>query len=125
MDIRICHAYRTIPAEGVGIIAGKALIEKQIIERLEAYSGTSKQIYNENLLRSKINGTMTTSDAGLGANTQFPKLTEKEEGAVDYYLTQALSGHAYFGKYPTIGRKETPTNTSTGEQRLTIRNIHC
>ncbi|XP_057652399.1 uncharacterized protein LOC130891589 [Diorhabda carinulata] len=42
MAIRICSAYRTVSAEGVGVIAGLPPIELQAKERKERYDGVSK-----------------------------------------------------------------------------------
>lgn len=101
MLIRICSAYRTISAEGASVIAGIPPIVLQIKERKERHTGIDKDTARENLLRNWQrkweNGKWGRWTYGLIPNIE--RWIGRTFGEVDYYLTQALSGHGCFRKY--------------------------
>lgn len=101
MSIRVTSAYRTISTEAVGVIAGISPIELQIIERRERYTGTPTYIAKENLLRHwqdkwdrTVNGRWTHHLIPV-----IQKWTNRQHGEVDYFISQALSGHGCYKKY--------------------------
>lgn len=101
MAIKISSAYRTISGEAAGVIAGIPPIELIIKERTEVYRGLDKERVGENVIESWQhkwnNGTY-----GRWTYTLIPDIKDwinRPYGEVDYYLTQALSGHGNFRKY--------------------------
>ena len=101
MSIRICSGYRTISSEAAGVIAGIPPIELQIQERKEKYDGENKETTQANLLarwQTKWNsGTYGRWTWKLIPDVQ--RWLKRPCGEVDYFLTQALSGHGCFRKY--------------------------
>ena len=101
MSIRVCSAYRTISAEGVGVIAGIPPIELLIKERLEAYSGEDKKVVRTRLM-TRWQDKWERGVYGRWTWRLIPNIQQwidRPFGEVDYYLTQALSGHGCFKKY--------------------------
>lgn len=101
MSIRVCSAYRTISTEGVGVIAGIPPIDLLAKERYETYCGVPKRAAHENLLtrwqekwRNALRGRWT-----YRLISDIRRWFERPYGEVDYFLTQALSGHGCFGEY--------------------------
>lgn len=110
--IRVATAYRTISADGVGVIAGTPPIDLLIKEREAIYKGTRrKEARNDLLLNWQMrwdSGTKGRWTHRLIPNVQ--KWLERPYGEVDYYMTQALSGHGDFQKYLfDRGKAEAPT----------------
>lgn len=101
MCIRISSAYRTISAEAAGVISGVPPIDLLIKERNEKYNGESPHIARETLMsrwqQKWLNGTYGRWTCRLIPNIE--PWFNREFGEVDYYLTQALSGHGCFRKY--------------------------
>ncbi|XP_074029271.1 uncharacterized protein [Leptinotarsa decemlineata] len=98
LAIRICSAYRTISAEAAGVIVAIPPIELQASERKNRYSGVPKSIARGNLMHSwqqKWKG----GTHGRWTYSLIPDLqvwTNRPFGEVDYFLSQALSGHDCF-----------------------------
>lgn len=100
-SIRICSAYRTISTEAVGVIAGVPPIEFLILERTEKYNGEEARVARENVL-SRWQQKWQTATYGRWTYQLIPSIQtwiNRPYGEVDYYLTQALSGHGCFKKY--------------------------
>lgn len=101
MAIRVTSSYRTISTEAVGVIGGIPPIDLQATERTEKFNGTPKSIARENLIAQWQdrweNGTYGRWTFRLIPNIQ--RWANRPYGEVDYYLTQALSGHGCFNKY--------------------------
>lgn len=114
MVLRICSAYRTVSSEGACVIAGIPPIELQILERRERYIGISSIMTRENLTRrwqEKWDG----GEYGRWTYRLIPDIqrwTSRQFGEVDYFLTQALTGHGCFRRYLYDRRRsETPSCT--------------
>lgn len=101
LTLRICSAYRTVSAEGACVIAGVPPIELQITERRNRYIGVTKQVATENLLREWQqrwdNGLRGRWTYRLIPNIQ--RWVNRSYGEIDYFLTQALTGHGCFRRY--------------------------
>ncbi|KAJ8983451.1 hypothetical protein NQ317_013326 [Molorchus minor] len=101
MNIRICSAYRTISTEGVGVIAGVPPIELLIEEIQEKYTGTDKTTAKRNLM-DRWQEKWNRGKYGQWTYRLIPVIQTwlgRPYGEVDYFLTQALSGHGCFRKY--------------------------
>lgn len=110
MNLRICSAYRTVSAEAACVITGVPPIEIQVIERRERYTGVRKEEAKENTFRTWQqkwdNGVYGRWTYRLIPNIQA--WTNRPYGEVDYFLTQALTGHGCFRRYLyNRGRSET------------------
>lgn len=109
MTLRICSAYRTVSAEGSCVIAGIPPIELQIEERNERYTGVAKDVAKENLARrwqeKWDNGVHGRWTYRLIPNVQ--RWIKRPYGEVDYFLTQALTGHGCFSRYLYDRRRST------------------
>lgn len=101
LTLRICSAYRTVSTEGACVIAGVPPIELQINERRDIYIGLTKQAAKQNLerqwQRKWENGIYGRWTHRLIPNIQ--RWTNRPYGEVDYFITQALTGHGCFRKY--------------------------
>ncbi|XP_060516193.1 uncharacterized protein LOC132695754 [Cylas formicarius] len=100
-SLRVCSAYRTVSTEGISVIAGIPPIALLIEERRQRYSGATK---NEarNILQTSWQKKWDTGTYGRWAHQLIPDIQQwinRPRGEVDYFLTQALSGHGCFGKY--------------------------
>lgn len=101
MNIKICSAYRTISSEAAGVIAGVPPIELLIYERREKYLGTDREEARENLL-TRWQNRWRRGKYGRWTYRLIPTIRtwiNRPYGEVDYYLTQALSGHGCFRRY--------------------------
>lgn len=101
INIRITSAYRTISTEGVGIIAGVPPIDLMIHERWEKYNGIDATTAKQNLMRD-WEERWREGRNGRWTYRLIPNIhawVNRKYGEVDYYLTQALSGHGCFKKY--------------------------
>lgn len=101
MSIRVCSAYRTISTDAVGVIAGIAPIGLQITERHERYNGVAKSIAREHLMQ-QWQDWWDNSENGRYTHLLIPNIVRwinRKHGEVDYFVTQALSGHGCFNKY--------------------------
>lgn len=99
--IRTCSGYRTISAVAAEVIAGIPPIKLLIIERNESYEGKSKKDARITLL-DRWQEAWRTAVYGRWTWTIIPDIKtwlERAAGEVDYFLTQALSGHGCFRKY--------------------------
>lgn len=111
MVLRICCAYRTVSAEAACVVSGVPPIDLQIRERRERYTGVGKEAARENLLRcwqqKWNNGQYGRWTYRLIQNIEI--WLNRPFGEVDYYLTQALTGHGCFRKFLHHRRRcETP-----------------
>lgn len=111
MVLRICSAYRTVSAEAACIVAGVPPIDAQIIERRERYIGVAKAAARENLLRF-WQTKWDTGQYGRWTYRLIPNImrwVNRPFGEIDYYLTQALTGHGCFRRFLYDRRRsETP-----------------
>lgn len=101
MAIRVSSAYRTISAEAVGVIAGIPPIDLQIIERTAKYSGIAPEAAKEQLM-AQWQERWESGTYGRWTHRLIPSIhtwINRPHGEVDYYITQALSGHGCFNKY--------------------------
>lgn len=101
MALRICSSYRTVSAEGACVVAGIAPIELQILERRERYMGIRKEAARDNLLR-RWQEKWNNGAHGRWTYRLIPDIQQwinRPYGDVDYFLTQALTGHGCFRKY--------------------------
>ncbi|XP_033228889.1 uncharacterized protein LOC117180500 [Belonocnema kinseyi] len=101
MAIRVCSAYRTISAEAVRVIAGIPPIYLLARERAETYEGKEKQEARKDLM-VMWQEEMSAGRHGGWTYELLPLIEvwlNRPYGEVDYYLTQALSGHGCFRKY--------------------------
>lgn len=105
-SIRIASAYRTISAEAVGVIAGVPPIDLMAQERNARYNGEDGSNAREDLL-SRWQERWDKGQHGRWTHSLIPnirKWLERPYGEVDYFLTQALSGHGCFRKF-LFGKK--------------------
>lgn len=101
MGIRVCSGYRTISAEGVGVIAGIPPIELLAKERQEVYAGRQSREARDDLLR-RWQEKWAAGKHGRWTHSLIPDLMTwigRSHGEVDYFLAQALSGHGCFRQY--------------------------
>lgn len=101
MAIRVCSAYRTISTAAVGVIAGMPPIDLMAMERKEKYDGVAKEEARRNLLR-RWQERWEQGDTGRWTYSLIPNVElwiKRPYGEVDYFITQALSGHGNFNKY--------------------------
>lgn len=101
MALRICSAYRTVSAVGACVIAGIPPIDLQIQERRERYSGITSGVAKENLV-SRWQEKWVNAAHGRWTFKLIPNITawiNRPHGEVDYFLTQALTGHGCFNRY--------------------------
>ncbi|KAG5883486.1 hypothetical protein JTB14_013130 [Gonioctena quinquepunctata] len=98
MCIRICAAYRTISPEAVGVIAGVPPIDLLTKERRDKYQGMTGDARATLLSRWKWK--LAIGEYGRWIHILIPHIEEwanRPYGEVDYFLTQALSGHSFSG----------------------------
>lgn len=99
--IRVCSAYRTTSAEAVGVISGIPPIELLIEERNAVYNGTPRIVAKANT-RTRWQEKWTNGIYGRWTHNLIPDIERwlnRPFGEVDYFLTQALSGHGCFREY--------------------------
>lgn len=99
--LRICSAYRTVSAEGACVITGIPPIELQITERRERYMGVAKAVAKDSLAHC-WQEKWDRGIYGRWTHRLIPNIQRwinRPFGEVDYYLTQALSGHGCFRRY--------------------------
>lgn len=101
MLIRISCAYRTISTEAAGVIAGVPPIELLFRERHERYSGVDKATIRHNIM-TEWQDKWANAQYGRWTHSLIPNIEEwisRPYGEVDYFLTQAISGHGCYRKY--------------------------
>lgn len=97
--IRVASAYRTISAEAVGVIAGVAPIDLIATERSIVYEG---QKHLDEARQETIGSWQKRWESGQHGRWTHKLIPDikawvsRTHGEVDYYLTQALSGHGCF-----------------------------
>lgn len=99
--IRVVSSYRTISAEAVAVIAGVPPIDLLARERKERYIGKNPAEAREELL-ARWQQRWQDSPHGRWTFHLIPDIKswiEREYGEVDYFLTQAISGHGCFRKF--------------------------
>ncbi|XP_026849730.1 uncharacterized protein LOC6587761 isoform X1 [Drosophila persimilis] len=111
--IRIACSFRTISDEAALVIAGQVPLRELIRERKEihdamtdsAAEARSKAEIKDAARRTSIDRWQTRWDhspKGRWTHTLIPSIAcwvERKHGQVDFYLTQALSGHGCFRGY--------------------------
>lgn len=105
--IRVCSAYRSISTAAVGVIAAIAPIDLMALERKERFEGATKSDANRTLLE-RWQVRWDHADTGRWTYRLIPSIhlwISRPYGEVDYYLTQAISGHGTFKKY-LYGKKK-------------------
>lgn len=109
--IRVSSAYRTISAEAVRVITGIPPMHLLVQERVETYQGNLKTEARSKLWikwqEEWVNGKYGRWTYSLIPNIR--EWVERPYGEVDYYITQALSGHGCFKSY-LFNRTKSPTN---------------
>lgn len=111
MGIRVCSGYRTVSTEGVRVLAGIAPIELLAKERQEIYEGRPRDEARTNLM-ARWQEMWDAAKTGRWTWRLIPdirKWLERPYGEMDYFLTQALSGHGCFRKY-LFDRKRSTTD---------------
>lgn len=101
MAIRVSSAYRTISGAAVRVIASIPPIDLMVEERTNRYEGSAKNEARRKLMESWQHR-WEQGDTGRWTYRLIPRIEawiERPYGEVDYYLTQALSGHGNFNKY--------------------------
>lgn len=101
MAIRVSSAYRTISTEAVGVIAGIPPIDLQVTERSAKYNGIAPRTAKEQLM-AQWQERWERGTFGRWTCRLIPNINRwisRPHGEVDYYVTQALSGHGCFNKY--------------------------
>lgn len=101
MQIRICSAYRTISADAAAVISGTPPIDLLIEERRAKYSKVEEKLARENLIQ-EWQRKWERSENGRWTFKLIPDVRiwlSRKYTELDYYLTQALSGHGCFRKY--------------------------
>lgn len=101
MSIRVASAYRTISADAAGVIAGIPPIELLARERASKYSGIEKEVARAELLKA-WQRKWKTGQHGRWTYRLIPRIEQwidRPFGEVDYFVTQALSGHGCFKKF--------------------------
>lgn len=96
--IRVASAYRTISAEAVGVIAGVPPVDLLACERMKMYGGMDQQEAKEETMDS-WQKRWDSAQHGRWTHKLIPNIkewTSRTHGEVDYFLTQALSGHGCF-----------------------------
>lgn len=110
MQLRVCSAYRTISADAAAVISGTPPIDLLIEERRARYSGVTEKVSRDNLME-KWQRKWESSVKGRWTFRLIPDVKNwinRQCSVVDYYLTQALSGHGSFRKYlHRFGRADT------------------
>ena len=93
--------------EGISVIAGLPPIDLQIIERRERYTGVDGNTARQNLMR-KWQHEWENGKYGRWTYSLIPAIERwinRAQGEVDYFITQALSGHGCYRKYLYERRK--------------------
>lgn len=101
MTLRVCSAYRTVSAEAACVIAGIPPIDLQVIERKQRYTGVNKDAARNNLMLN-WQQKWDNGEHGRWTHRLLPNIQtwlNRPFGEIDYFLTQALSGHGCFHKY--------------------------
>lgn len=99
--IRICSAYRTTSTLALGVIAGVPPIDLMVEERTKKYEGKNADIARRELMQ-KWQERWEYGEQGRWTKRLIPdiqKWVNRTYGEVDYWLTQALSGHGSFRQY--------------------------
>lgn len=99
--IRVAGAYRTVSTEAIGVIAEIPPIEMLVHERVQTYEGRQRTEAREDLM-AKWQDKWKTGTHGRWTWRLIPSIqewTERRHGEIDYFLTQALSGHGCFRQY--------------------------
>lgn len=99
--IRVSSGYRTISTAAVGVIAGIAPIDLLALERKEKYEGINAVEARRNLI-CRWQTRWDQEDKGQWTKKLIPNIEDwicRPYGEVDYFLTQALSGHGCYRKY--------------------------
>lgn len=111
MLIRVVSSYRTISAAAAGIIAGIPPLDLLVQERLERYEGASSKDAKTEVIERWQERWRNSKD-GRWTYRLIPEIKtwiERPFGEVDYFLTQALSGHGCFMDY-LHGKKRSETD---------------
>lgn len=111
MAIRVCSAYRTISTAAVGVIAALPPIDIMAVERKERFEGVTKTEARRNMLTT-WQRRWEQETTGRWTFRLIPNIEhwiKRPYGEVDYFMTQALSGHGTFNKYLHARRRR---NTS-------------
>lgn len=101
MAIRVCSAYRTISTAAVFVLACIPPIDIMALERKEKYEGVNKTDSRRNVL-ARWQSRWEQEETGRWTYELIPdieKWINRPCDEVDYFLTQALSGHGCFRKY--------------------------
>lgn len=101
MCIRICSGYRTISSEAAGVISGVPPIEFMIHERREKYNGEDSNMAKQRVI-TRWQDKWENTTKGRWTRKLIPDIQawiNRPYGEVDYFLSQALSGHGCFRKY--------------------------
>lgn len=126
LNIRCCSAYRTISVAAAGVIAGNPPIDLMALERKEKYEGIDRTQARQNLI-DRWQERWDQEERASWTKKLIPNVgrwLNRPHGEVDYWLTQALSGHGTFNQYLfRFGKRESPecrycSNEDTAEHTL-------
>jgi len=99
--IRVCSGYRTVSLAATGVIAGIPPIGLMVLERKETFQGVPPKDARISLL-TRWQAEWETGKFGRWTFTLIPNIQtwlERPYGEVDYFISQAISGHGCFRKY--------------------------
>lgn len=111
MTVRVASAYRTISFEAAAVITGIPPIKLLTLERVERYNGVNEKDAKDNLMQ-RWQQDWNVGTKGRWTRRLIPEIKkwiDRSYGEVDYFLTQALSGHGCFRKY-LFERKRSDTS---------------
>lgn len=100
MALRVCSGFRTMSTEAAQVIAGIPPIDLLVNERCAVYNGDTDNV-GLVLDRWQERWEKNTGKA-VWTKTLIPDVAQwcqRRHGDVDFYTTQLLSGHGYFGHY--------------------------
>jgi hypothetical protein len=114
LTLRICSAYRTTATEALSVIAGIPPIELQVETRavMEEQNEEEQESSKEDMMvewqKRWEQGTKGRWTRTLITDVKIWK--KRQHGEVDFYITQALTGHGCYGEYlKRIGKERDDT----------------
>lgn len=99
--LRVCCGFRTVSTEAALVLAGIPPIDLMVRERSAWYRGTTDEAGND-CMEGWQDRWEKLTDRAAWTKILIPNVTiwnRRTHGEVDFYLTQALSGHGFFGQY--------------------------
>ncbi|KAL4098767.1 hypothetical protein QTP88_023306 [Uroleucon formosanum] len=107
--LRVTSAYRTVASDALNILSGIPPIDLQAMERMQYYKAgkegrntTEARETSKRELQAKWQDRWHTKGKGEWTKTIIPEThnwLNRNHGEVNYYVTQALTGHGCFASY--------------------------